>query len=99
MKTSYDYLVVGSGLYGAVFAYEAKKKGKSCLVIDKRPHIAGNVYCENVHGINVHKYGAHIFHTSDKKIWDYVNQLRNLIITLTHRWQSIRMSYTISRLI
>ena len=74
MKTSYDYLVVGAGLYGAVFAYEAKKKGKSCLVIDKRSHIAGNVYCENVHGINVHKYGAHIFHTSDKKIWDYVNQ-------------------------
>ena len=73
-KTSYDYLVVGAGLYGAVFAYEAKKKGKSCLVIDKRPHIAGNVYCENVHGINVHKSGAHIFHTSDKKIWDYVNQ-------------------------
>lgn len=74
MKTNYDYLVVGAGLYGAVFAYEAKKKGKTCLVIDKRPHIAGNVYCENVHGINVHKYGAHIFHTSDKKIWDYVNQ-------------------------
>ena len=74
MKANYDYLVVGAGLYGAVFAYEAKKKGKTCLVIDKRSHIAGNVYCENVHGINVHKYGAHIFHTSDKKIWDYVNQ-------------------------
>ena len=70
----YDYLVVGSGLYGAVFAYEAKKKGKTCLVIDKRDHIAGNIYCENVSGINVHKYGAHIFHTSDKKIWEYVNQ-------------------------
>lgn len=70
----YDYLVVGAGLYGAVFAYEAKKKGKTCLVIDKRDHIAGNIYCENVSGINVHKYGAHIFHTSDKKIWDYVNQ-------------------------
>ena len=64
----YDYLVVGAGLYGAVFAYEAKKKGKTCLVIDKRDHIAGNIYCENVSGINVHKYGAHIFHTSDKKI-------------------------------
>ena len=70
----YDYLVVGAGLYGAVFAYEAKKKGKTCLVIDKRDHIAGNSYCENVSGINVHKYGAHIFHTSDKKIWEYVNQ-------------------------
>lgn len=70
----YDYLVVGAGLYGAVFAHEAKKKGKKCLVIDKRSHIAGNVYCENIAGIQVHKYGAHIFHTSDKKIWDYVNQ-------------------------
>lgn len=70
----YDYLVVGAGIYGAVFAYEAKKKGKTCLVIDKRDHIAGNIYCENVSGINVHKYGAHIFHTSDKKIWEYVNQ-------------------------
>ena len=70
----YDYLVVGAGLYGAVFAYEAKKKGKTCLVIDKRDHMAGNIYCENVSGINVHKYGAHIFHTSDKKIWEYVNQ-------------------------
>ena len=70
----YDYLVVGAGLYGAVFAYEAKKRGKTCLVIDKRDHIAGNIYCENIAGINVHKYGAHIFHTSDKRIWDYVNQ-------------------------
>ena len=70
----YDYLIVGAGLFGAVFAYEAKKKGKTCLVIDKRDHIAGNIYCENVSGINVHKYGAHIFHTSDKKIWEYVNQ-------------------------
>jgi UDP-galactopyranose mutase len=70
----YDYLVVGAGLYGAIFAYEAKKKGKTCLVIDKRGHIAGNIYCENTKGINVHKYGAHIFHTSDKKVWEYVNQ-------------------------
>lgn len=70
----YDYLVVGAGLYGAVFAHEAKKKGKSCLVIDKRDHIAGNIYCEEIEGINVHKYGAHIFHTSDKKIWEYINQ-------------------------
>lgn len=70
----YDYLIVGSGLYGSVFAYEAKKKGKKCLVIDKRPHIGGNVYCEEIEGINVHKYGAHIFHTSNKKIWEYINQ-------------------------
>lgn len=70
----YDYLIVGAGLFGAVFAYEASKKGKSCLVIDKRSHIAGNIYTEQVEGINVHKYGAHIFHTSDKKVWDYINQ-------------------------
>ena len=68
----YDYLVVGSGLYGAVFAYEAKRNGKSVLVIDKRPNIAGNVYTEKVEGINIHKYGAHIFHTNNKKVWDYV---------------------------
>ena len=70
----YDYLVVGAGLFGSVFAYEAKKRGKTCLVIDKRPHIGGNVYCEEIEGNNVHKYGAHIFHTSYKKIWEYVNQ-------------------------
>ena len=70
----YDYLVVGAGLFGAVFTYEAKKRGKSVLVIDRRDHIAGNVYTENVHGINVHRYGAHIFHTSNKEVWDYVNQ-------------------------
>ena len=70
----YDYLIVGAGLYGAVFAHEAKKKGKNCLVIDKRDHIAGNIYCEEIEGINVHKYGAHIFHTSNKKIWEYINQ-------------------------
>lgn len=70
----YDYLVVGAGLYGAVFAEQAKKKGKSVLVIDKRGHIAGNVYTENVEDINVHVYGAHIFHTNNKKVWDYVNR-------------------------
>ncbi|MCI8528859.1 MAG: UDP-galactopyranose mutase [Lachnospiraceae bacterium] len=70
----YDYLIVGAGLFGAVFAHEAKKKGKKCLVVEKRNHIAGNVYCEDIHGIWVHKYGAHIFHTSHKNIWDYVNQ-------------------------
>lgn len=70
----YDYLVVGAGLYGAVFAHEAKQKGKSCLVVEKRDHIAGNIYCKNIENINVHVYGAHIFHTSDKFIWDYINK-------------------------
>jgi UDP-galactopyranose mutase len=72
--TNYDYLIVGSGLFGAVFAHEATKAGKKCLVIDKRKHTGGNVYCEDIEGINVHKYGAHIFHTNDKGLWDYVNQ-------------------------
>lgn len=71
---NYDYLVVGAGLYGAVMAHELHKRGKRCLVIDKRPHIAGNIYCEDIEGIHVHKYGAHIFHTSDKNIWDFMNQ-------------------------
>ena len=70
----YDYLVVGSGLYGAIFAHEAKKKGKSVLVIDKRPNIAGNVFTEDIEGIHVHKYGAHIFHTNNKKVWNYITQ-------------------------
>ena len=70
---AYDYVIVGSGLYGATFAYMAKRAGKKCLVIDKRKHKGGNVYCENVDGINVHVYGAHIFHTNDKPIWDFVN--------------------------
>lgn len=74
MQNKYDYLVVGAGLYGAVFAYEAKKAGKSVLVIDKRDNIAGNVYTEKIEGIHVHKYGAHIFHTNNKKVWEYVNQ-------------------------
>jgi UDP-galactopyranose mutase len=73
MEKKYDFLIVGAGLFGAVFAHEAIKQGKKCLVIDKRSHIAGNVYTENIEGINVHKYGAHIFHTSNKKVWDYVN--------------------------
>ena len=71
----YDYLIVGSGLFGATFAYFAHKQGKKCLVIDKRPQLGGNVYCENIEGINVHKYGAHIFHTSNKKVWDFVNSI------------------------
>ena len=71
----YDYLIVGSGLFGATFAYLAKKRGKKCLVIDKRSHLGGNIYCENIEGINVHKYGAHIFHTSNKKVWNFVNSI------------------------
>ena len=70
----YDYLVVGAGFFGAVFAYEARQRGKRCLVVDKRPHIGGNCYTETMEQIHVHKYGAHIFHTSDREIWDYVNQ-------------------------
>jgi len=73
MKT-YDYLIVGAGLFGAVFAHEATKRGKKCLVIDKRDHVGGNIYCEKIEGINVHKYGAHIFHTSDRSVWEYINQ-------------------------
>lgn len=70
----YDYLIVGSGLYGSIFAHEAKSKGKSVLVVDKRPNIAGNVYTEKQEGINVHMYGAHIFHTNDKRVWNYITQ-------------------------
>ena len=70
----YDYLIVGAGLFGAVFAQQAHRAGKRCLVVDKRSHIAGNIYTQSVEGINVHRYGAHIFHTNDKRVWDYVNQ-------------------------
>lgn len=71
----YDYLIVGSGLFGATFAHLAKKRGERCLVIDKRPHVGGNIFCKEVDGINVHMYGAHIFHTSDKEVWDFVNSI------------------------
>lgn len=71
----YDYLIVGSGLFGATFAHLAHKQGKKCLVIDKRPHLGGNIYCEQIEGINMHKYGAHIFHTSNKEVWDFVNAI------------------------
>ena len=70
----YDYLVVGSGLFGAIFAYEANKKGKKVLAIDRRKHVGGNIYTESKDGINVHKYGAHIFHTSNKEVWEYIKQ-------------------------
>ena len=75
MIKKYDYLLVGAGLFSATFAYRATQAGKKCLVIDKRPHLGGNVYCENIEGINVHKYGAHIFHTSNKQVWDFVNSI------------------------
>lgn len=75
MATKYDYLIVGAGLFGATFAHMAMKAGKRCLVIDRRSHIGGNLYCEKIEGINVHKYGAHIFHTSDKEVWDFVNSI------------------------
>ena len=71
----YDYLIVGSGLFGSTFAYFAHKSGKKCLVVEKREHLGGNLYCENVEGINVHKYGPHIFHTSNKEVWDLVNSI------------------------
>ena len=71
----YDYLIVGSGLFGATFSYCAQKAGKRCLVIDKRSQLGGNIYCENIEGINVHKFGAHIFHTSNKQVWDFVNSI------------------------
>lgn len=73
--SNYDFLIVGAGLYGATFAYLAKNAGKKCLVIDKRSHLGGNVYCENIEGINVHKYGAHIFHTNNKEVWEFVNNI------------------------
>ena len=75
MKKPYDYLIVGSGLFGATFAYKIHKQGKKCLVIDKRQHVGGNLYCEVIEGINVHKYGAHIFHTNNKEVWDFVNSI------------------------
>ena len=75
MERHYDYLLVGAGLYNGVFAYFAGKAGKSCLVVEKRGHLGGNVYCEDMEGIHVHKYGAHIFHTSDRRVWNFVNSL------------------------
>ena len=101
----YDYLIVGSGLFGSIFAYEANKKGKKVLVIDKRPNIGGNIYTENIDGINVHKYGAHIFHTSNKKIWEYINQFAEFnryvfcVDIQTHQLQDTKMNYTICHLI
>ena len=90
----YDYLVVGSGLYGAIFAHEAKAHGKSVLVVDKRPNIAGNIYTKNIEGINVHKYGAHIFHTITKRFGITSRSLQSLIVSPTHRWLIIKENYS-----
>ena len=73
MNNHFDYLIVGAGLFGAVFSHEMNKRGRSCLVIDRREHIAGNIYTREVEGIQVHEYGAHIFHTSSREVWEYVN--------------------------
>lgn len=88
----YDYLIVGAGLFGSTFAFEATKRGKTCLVIDKRDHIGGNIYCKKINGINVHVYGAHIFHTNDKLIWDYVNQFvdfNNFILNVIANYKGL----------
>ena len=90
----YDYLIVGAGLFGAVFAREAAAAGKRCLVIDKRSHIAGNIYTEDVEGVAVHRYGAHIFHTNNKAVWDYVTVSPPSTATPTPRWPTIRASCT-----
>src|SRR5690606_9992824 len=74
-RKEYDFLIVGAGLYGAVFAHTLSKAGRKCLVIDKRNHIGGNIYCEKIEGINVHKYGPHIFHTNNRKVWEFVNKM------------------------
>ena len=99
MSKKYDYLVVGAGLYGAVFAHEAKEAGKSVLVIDKRPNIAGNVFTEDVEGIHVHKYGAHIFHTNNKKYGIILLALQSLTASQTARLQIIMVSYILCHLI
>ena len=88
----YDYLIVGSGLYGAVFAQQAMAKGKKVLVIDKRPNIAGNVYTEDIEKIHVHKYGAHIFHTNNKKVWNYITKFAEFN-RFTHQLQIIKENY------
>ena len=93
----YDYLVVGSGLYGAIFAHEAKAHGKSVLVVDKRPNIAGNIYTKNIEGINVHKYGAHIFHTNNKRFGITSHSLQSLIVSPTHRWLIIKENCSLFR--
>lgn len=91
----YDYLIVGAGLFGAVFAHEARCAGKRCLVIDKRGQRGGNLYCEDVEGIHVHKYGAHIFHTDNKEVWDYVNSFVEFNRYTNSPWLVSEINYTI----
>jgi predicted NAD/FAD-dependent oxidoreductase len=93
----FDFVVVGSGLFGATFAHQANKMGKRCLVIDKRKHSGGNIFCTNENGINVHFYGAHIFHTNDKKVWDLSINSRPSIVILIHPWLTTRESCIICR--
>ena len=94
MKNKYDYLIVGCGLFGSVFAHELKKRNKKCLIIEKRNHIGGNIYTEKISGINVHKYGAHIFHTNNKEVWDYVNSFAEF----NRYTNSTILSYTYEKL-
>lgn len=91
----YDYLIVGAGLFGAVFAHEAKRVDKHCLVIDKRNHRGGNIYCEDIEDIHVHKYGAHIFHTDNKEVWDYVNSFVEFNRYTNSPWLTLTGNYTI----
>lgn len=95
----FDYLVVGSGLYGAIFAHEAKAHGKSVLVVDKRCNISGNIYTEKIEGINVHKYGAHIFHTNNKKVWNYITQFAEFNRFTNSRLLIIKVNFILFRLI
>ena len=95
-QADYDYLIVGAGLFGALFACEARKAGKRCLVIDKRTHTGGNIHCLEVEGIHVHQYGAHIFHTSNRQVWDYVNHYVDSTATPTRPLPPIRDGSTTS---
>lgn len=94
----YNYLIIGSGLFGSVFAYEMHLRGKRCLVLEKRQHIGGNIYTEKREDIQVHVYGAHIFHTSNKQIWDYINRLRHSIALLMPPWPTTKINYLTSLL-
>ena len=93
----YDYIIVGSGLYGAIFAHEAMKAGKSCLVVERRSHIGGNIYTKEMEGIQVHQYGAHIFHTSNKRCGITLDSLQHLTVIRTARWHIIKARCTICR--
>lgn len=93
----YDYVLVGAGLYSGVIAYLAGQAGKSCLVLERRDHTGGNIYCEEIEGIHVHKYGAHIFHTSNKEVWQFVNSLQNSTVIQTRRLPTTKAKFIICR--